>query len=121
MVTHSPFILSDIPKSNVLFLENGKPVDPMQENTFGANIHSLLKNGFFLSGMPMGDFAKQKINALFAKLNDGHFSVEEYKAMENEILMVGEPYLRGKLLELYGQFSYKLILDNLQNNTTDKR
>lgn len=118
MVTHSPFILSDIPKSNVLFLENGKPVEPMQENTFGANIHSLLKNGFFLSGMPMGDFAKQKINALFEKLNDGHFSLEEYKAMENEILMVGEPYLRGKLLELYGQFSYMIIqkkyLDNYE-------
>lgn len=117
MVTHSPFILSDIPKSNVLFMENGKPVEPMQENTFGANIHSLLKNGFFLSGMPMGDFAKQKINALFEKLNDGHFSIEEYKAMENEILMVGEPYLRGKLLELYGEFSYKLLQDRFRNNT----
>lgn len=117
MVTHSPFILSDIPKSNVLFLENGKPVEPMQENTFGANIHSLLKNGFFLSGMPMGDFAKQKINALFEKLNDGHFSLEEYKAMENEILMVGEPYLRGKLLELYGEFSYKLLQERFRNNT----
>lgn len=117
MVTHSPFILSDIPKSNVLFLENGKPVEPMQENTFGANIHSLLKNGFFLSGMPMGNFAKQKINALFEKLNDGHFSIEEYKAMENEILMVGEPYLRGKLLELYGEFSYKLLQERFRNNT----
>lgn len=117
MVTHSPFILSDIPKSNVLFLENGKPVEPMQENTFGANIYSLLKNGFFLSGMPMGDFAKKKINALFEKLNDGHFSTEEYKAMENEILMVGEPYLRGKLLELYGEFSYKLLQERFRNNT----
>lgn len=105
-VTHSPFILSDIPKRNVLFLEGGMPTDKMQENTFGANIHSLLKNGFFLDTLPIGDFAHSKINTLFAKLNSGDFSNDEFEDMYQDILLVGESYLRGQLLSLYN--SYKL-------------
>ena len=45
ITSHSPFLLSDIPKENVIFLENGKQVDPNIE-TFGANIHTLLSHGF---------------------------------------------------------------------------
>lgn len=108
-VTHSPFILSDIPKQNVLFLKDGIPSYDMQENTFGANIHSLLKNGFFLETLPIGDFAHAKINELFRKLNSGDFDEQgqEYKDMYKDILLVGEPYLRGQLLALYN--SYKNI------------
>src|SRR5690606_25959341 len=49
-ITHSPFILSDIPKSNILFLEdNGMPsANAVKTQTFGANIHDLLKESFFL-------------------------------------------------------------------------
>ncbi len=100
MATHSPFILSDIPKNNVLFLDNGKPViERMQENTFGANIHTLLQNGFFLNGVPIGDFAKQKINQMFARLHKGECSQELY----DEILMVGEPFIKSQLLKKYNE------------------
>ena len=47
-ITHSPFILSDIPKQNVLFLENGKPSEKKNMNTFGANITDLLADSFFI-------------------------------------------------------------------------
>ena len=99
-VTHSPYILSDVPKSNVLFLRNGKPEYSMQENTFGANINSLLKNGFFLPSLPMGEFAHQKINELFRKVHSGDFSPEDIPALKSEILMVGEPYIRQQLMAL---------------------
>ncbi len=100
LATHSPFILSDIPKRNVLFLEHGKPViDRMQEDTFGANIHSLLQNGFFLNGVPIGDFAKQKINQMFARLHNGECTQELF----NEILLVGEPFIKSQLLKKYNE------------------
>lgn len=100
MATHSPFILSDIPKNNVLFLDNGHPVaERMQEDTFGANIHSLLQNGFFLDGVPIGDFAKSKINQIFARLYKGECTEELY----NEILMVGEPFIKSQLLKKYNE------------------
>lgn len=107
-VTHSPFILSDIPKSNVIFLEDGAPIEYMQENTFGANIHALLQHGFLLEGVTMGTFAKDKINHLFQKLNGGVATDDMYQ----EILLVGDSYIRGQLLKLYhdlkGDYSQKI-------------
>lgn len=64
--THSPFILSDLPKENVIFLEKGKQVYPFEEEkqTFGANIHTLLSHGFFMKDGLMGEFAKEKIQSI---------------------------------------------------------
>ena len=107
-VTHSPFILSDVPKSQVLFLEDGMPRNTMQENTFGSNIHSLLKNGFFLPNLPMGEFAYEKINELFRKLNEGDLG-NDYQELYQQILLVGEPYLRSQLLTMYKE--YKGLVD----------
>lgn len=104
-VTHSPFILSDIPLCNVLFLKGGKPaMEKMQENTFGANIHGMLRNGFFLPSLPMGEFAHDKINGLFERLNGCKLdsrSQEQKKWFYSNIMRVGEPYLRDQLMKLY--------------------
>lgn len=100
-VTHSPYILSDIPKTNVLFLKNGNADYSMQENTFGANINGLLRNGFFLPSLPMGEFAHQKINRLFAMLHSGDFKDSELEGIRQEILLVGEPVIRQQLMALY--------------------
>lgn len=103
-VTHSPFVLSDVPRQNVLFLNNGKPVCTMQEDTFGANIHTLLQNGFFLNSVPIGEFAKSKINQMFAILNQSSaISVDILNRLEKEILLVSEPLLRGQLIKLLTQ------------------
>ena len=69
-LTHSPFILSDIPANNVLRLQNGK-LAPIKEesDTFGANIHDLLANDFFLKDGFMGEFAKTKIQETIMYLN----------------------------------------------------
>jgi ABC-type multidrug transport system ATPase subunit len=63
--SHSPFLLSDLPKENVIFLEEGKQVNPFENGqTFGANIHTLLSHGFFMSDGLMGEFAKEKIQSI---------------------------------------------------------
>ena len=111
LVTHSPFVLSDIPKNNVLFLQQGKPVYVMQEDTFGANIHSLLQNGFFLEGAPMGEFAKEKINKLFERLHNDECGDELFE----EIKLVSEPLLKTQLYQLYS-----LNKLPLQNTLYDK-
>ncbi|PJE46001.1 MAG: hypothetical protein CUR34_11610 [Sediminibacterium sp.] len=65
MVTHSPFILSDIPISNTLKLYEGKPNQGELDNqTFGANIHDLLANDFFMSNGFMGEWAKTQIQSV---------------------------------------------------------
>jgi hypothetical protein len=64
--THSSFLLSDLPKENVIFLEKGKQVYPFDDGkqTFGANIHTLLSHGFFMKDGLMGEFAKHKIKSI---------------------------------------------------------
>jgi ABC-type multidrug transport system ATPase subunit len=66
ITSHSPFLLSDLPKENIIFLEKGKQVYPFENNqqTFGANIHTLLSHGFFMKDGLMGEFAKEKIQSI---------------------------------------------------------
>ena len=110
-VTHSPFILSDIPKCNVLFLKDGMPKDIMQENTFGANVHTLLKNGYFMPNLPIGEFAYGKINNLFGKLNSGELDPNnDLDDIYQEILLVGEPFLRNQLLMLYNSYKGSRVM-----------
>ncbi|MDR3679481.1 MAG: AAA family ATPase [Flavipsychrobacter sp.] len=71
-VTHSPFILSDIPKANVLMLDvdkdgRSKPERPLK-NTFAANVHELLADSFFLSSS-IGEYAKEQINGIISFYN----------------------------------------------------
>lgn len=117
IVTHSPFILSDIPKSNVLFLKNGTPKDDMQENTFGSNIHSMLTNGFFLPSLPIGEFAHEKINGMFEKLNGAQIDREsrlERNRLYSDIARVGEPYLREQLMRLFNMYYPPIYHDRLE-------
>ena len=100
MVTHSPIILSDIPKQNILFLEGGSPKPRMQDNTFAANIHSLYKNNFFMD-LPMGNFAIKKVQTLFERLREKDLPNEELAGIKQQINLIGEPILRDQLMSLY--------------------
>jgi len=64
--THSPMILSDVPKGNVICL--GDLVDGEQKKTFGANIFDLYRYGFVLKDGTVGSFAQKKIDDLVEKV-----------------------------------------------------
>ena len=61
MVTHSPFVLSDLPKSNVLAL--GQEEESIGE-TFCANIHEMLGQSFFME-YSMGQIAQEQVEEIF--------------------------------------------------------
>ena len=64
----APFVLSDIPNSQILYLDDGNVVHPKNhfssENdeikTFAGNISRLLNQSFFMRAF-VGEFAKRKI------------------------------------------------------------
>lgn len=60
LVTHSPFVLSDIPQNNILCLQKGER-ENQRGQTFGANIVDMLNESFFLQGT-IGDIAQSCIN-----------------------------------------------------------
>ena len=78
VVTHSPFILSDIPQDNVLFLKDGKNDNEVCDfKTFGANIHDLLRTSFFLENGLVGEFANNKIEELLTLLQGDNNSKKQ--------------------------------------------
>lgn len=142
LTSHTPFVLSDIPRENVIFLKQakspeGKDVEIVngreykkgqcividglkdKEQTFGANIHTLLSDTFFLKDGLIGAFAKGKIKNILdfyrevkkieeklieekvsEKSNDKEFNRKEneYKEEKKESFwkiqsMIGEKYL----------------------------
>lgn len=117
-VSHSPFILSDIPKENIMFLENidNKAVQISDDkSTFGANIHDLLKDGFFMKKGSIGEFAKNRITKTIQWLNlireeneksiknDFEMLLEEKEYHKNIIEIIDEPIIKTKLLEMYSE------------------
>ena len=99
MATHSPFILSDIQKNNILYLENGNDVsNKVAINPLGANISDLLSQSFFLKDGFFGDFIKSKLNRIVDDLSSKK-SVKERKLEEYEKIIsnIGEPLLREHL------------------------
>ncbi|MGP2655646.1 AAA family ATPase [Malaciobacter sp. WC5094] len=99
LTSHSPFILSDLPKENIIFLENGKQEYPFKDNqqTFGANIHTLLSHGFFMEDGLMGEYAKEKINEVIEILKKDTLSSNEIKTCKDIISIIGEPILQKTL------------------------
>ncbi|HHH54098.1 MAG TPA: hypothetical protein ENK91_10595, partial [Bacteroidetes bacterium] len=121
--SHSPFMISDLPKENVIFLDTYKKEDEEVKNkkqnignckvlihnkvlekkqTFGANIHTLLSDSFFMEDGLMGEFAKQKINKIIRYLNGQNKFIDfPIKDIIKIINTIGEPFLKEKLLSMY--------------------
>lgn len=97
--SHSPFLLSDLPKENVIFLIDGKQIKINME-TFGSNIHTLLTHGFFMENGLMGEFAKEKINQVINYLHQKQLTEEEMEYCENIISIIGEPILKRQLQKM---------------------
>jgi predicted ATP-binding protein involved in virulence len=96
--THSPFLLSDIPKENVIFLNNGKNDKGINhKQTFGANIHTLLSDSFFMEDGLMGEFAKSKIDKAITLLNQDKLDEKDLKYCEQIISIIGEPIVKNQL------------------------
>nr|WP_231620432.1 AAA family ATPase [Fictibacillus sp. 26RED30] len=117
--THSPFVLSDLPNRNVIFLkkgENGLQVtEGLEDNqlTFASNINTLLNNSFFMENGLVGEVAKIKINNIISLLNNK--DPEEIRVNESQISKqlryIGEPIIRNKLFNMLNNV---LTVDYLQ-------
>ncbi|MFN0292505.1 AAA family ATPase [Pedobacter helvus] len=102
MVTHSPFILSDIPSQNILKLKDGKSKEQDNINSFAANIYDLLKDEFFLEDGAIGAYAQKYINDLIKDLEKikTDVSKEVINNLKNRIGIIGEELIRYKLEDL---------------------
>lgn len=109
VVTHSPFVLSDIPKQNILFLKEGCNVTAeIEQDTFGANILELLHHNFFMKNGFTGEFARVKINKLIDQLKgtkvEDTLSNED---IETLIERVADRLMKQQLYYLYDNYLHR--------------
>jgi predicted ATPase len=97
LLTHSPFILSDIPSNNIMLLDSDKkkrtiPKIP-DSQTFAANINELLADSFFLKGTLIGRHAENIIAESIENIK-----VKKTNPIDDEIFeMVGDSFLKVSL------------------------
>ena len=106
--THSPFLLSDIKSTNILKIKDGIAQKYNNaEQTFGANVHDLLANDFFMENGFMGEWAKYIISDLVLFLtgveNDSGESKKQWTETTAKTLIssIGEPILKMRLERLF--------------------
>lgn len=120
ITSHSPFLLSDLPKENIMFLEKGKQVYPFEDEkqTFGANIHTLLSHGFFMKDGLMGEFAKSKIDDVINYLNNKESEIKNDEDAQNIIDIIGEPIIKRELQRMLKnkmELSNKTEIDTIKD------
>lgn len=115
LTTHSPFILSDIPKENILYLEDGISIsNDSFINPFAANINDVLSQSFFLNDKGfMGEFAKQVVLSAIdflsngdnnCRLSENYCNIEwDKEKLRGLIELIGEPLVKRELSILYAK------------------
>lgn len=99
LVTHSPFVLSDIPKQNILYLKNGTDVsNDIRVNPFAASICDVLHQSFFLENGFIGAFAQKRIDELIECIT-GKEKIDKEKIKSRINNLIGEPVIREYMLD----------------------
>lgn len=134
--SHSPILLSDIPKSNVNFIKRYNYGNPEfcevkadgensyiivnekehRDDTFAANIHTLYTDSFFTKGT-MGAFAEGKVREVIEWIKDSEpLNDENYNQAQQVINLIGEPVIAHKLKNM---LKNKKSKDHLDKNTEE--
>lgn len=104
ITSHSPIVLSDVLKEHVVRLKKKEKMFCVEETskaTFGANIAMQFLDSFFMDAGNIGEFSKEKIQALIQEIRD----VKEDKELKDEerqrllymVDSIGENLVRKKL------------------------
>jgi hypothetical protein len=101
ITTHSPFLVSDLPKSNLLFVEKGMNSglsvmdnDTIEGETFGGNIGELYLDAFFMQGKLISHFAADKIQDIIITIRKGIKLSDEQRKI---IASIGDELIRTQL------------------------
>lgn len=134
IATHSPIMLSDIPKCCTICLTEKHTIIEGQKETFGNNVFELYRYSFLMKNGLVGEFAQEKIqtlnnnidNELKKKEKTGReycISEDNLNNIQLQVEMVGDiglkAYLQDKLLRLKSKDKlieyYQNKIDELRN------
>ena len=119
LITHSPFVLSDIPDSNILYLSRDKD-EEMSRSTFAANVHDLFDDAFFLPNT-LGEIAQKKVEEVVVYYHQMRLlrakkggwlpildvsreqRLESLDKFQYIASIVGDDYLHGELIDMVNE------------------
>lgn len=121
LITHSPFVLSDIPDSNILCMSRKEHVDAF-DKTFAANIHDLFNNTFILP-YTIGEYAQLKITEIVSTYhrvryivkNDSNWKIcDEYQEWQKQLEWSRLKYVSEIIGDNYLSEETKDMLDEIE-------
>lgn len=105
LTTHSPFLVSDMPKNNLIFVHKNLdgtleviPNNLIEGQTFGGNIGELYLDAFFMQGNLISHFAASKIQILVEKIRK-----EGTKLNEQDVILIdglGDQLIKGQIIKI---------------------
>lgn len=105
LTTHSPFLVSDLPKDNLLFVHKNQdgnlsviPNDEIDGETFGGNIGELFLDAFFMQGSLISHFAASKIQIMVDKIRITGGQIDANDRIL--ISVIGDELIRSQLKKL---------------------
>ena len=121
--THSPFMLSDIPKDCITCIDivDHQRIVSKAKKSFASNYYDIIKDTFFLEDS-VGMFAKRKINEMIEVINniDNNINEENIKRINDMISVIDDDYLKNilhsELNKKISNFNQKMALELEQEN-----
>jgi len=101
LTSHSPFLLTDLPRNNIIIINDGKVVidDKLQPlKTFGANLYELYGKAFFLDGGKIGTFAFDKIMKVTDEVFEQNISNKRKCELVDFVSIFGDVIVRNQLM-----------------------
>ena len=99
IITHSPFVLSDIPRPNILYMQTEEDYEKeLSKFTFAQNIGEMMYDSFFME-KTIGDFAERKLKELikWKRGKNQSMSKDEADAILN---FIGDPVIKSLIEEV---------------------
>ena len=130
--THSPIMLSDVPKQAAIFLKVNEKANKKEQksrirSSFAQQIYTLYNDAFFMKQGVIGTFAEEKISAVYCDLSaieedlfDNHefdlqTAQDKLDFAKEIIACLDEPLLKGHLQLIYKRCSKELNKRMQQN------
>lgn len=98
--THSPILLSDLPRMCINYLERDKDgkviLSSNQSETFGANVFDLYRNAFFMHEGMVGAYASERLTKLQKSIKAG----KKLETLLPEIDIIGDERIKDYMIAL---------------------
>jgi hypothetical protein len=98
LTSHSPFLLADLPRQNIVVLTNptSKSMSGvfLENETFGGNLYDLYAGPLFIDTLKTSLFAQAKIAQLAAEARERPLSETKRKRIEKQLRLVGDDIIK---------------------------